>query len=230
MVKIFLQIFFFPTQIAKIIGTVSTRLIFTFVHFIIYMPVNNHKIIIIAAPSGAGKTSVVRHLLKALPDQLAFSVSCATRKPRNNEKHGIDYYFISAEEFEQKIKQGAFVEWEMVYESKYYGTLISEVERIWQQHKAPLLDVDVKGGLNVKEKFPKNSLSLFIEPPSIKELERRLRTRGTETEESLKARINKAEYELSFQHRFDHIILNDTLDRACAEAEEIVRKFLIHSS
>ena len=187
---------------------------------------SNNKLIIIAAPSGAGKTSVTRHLLKALPEQLAFSVSCATRKARNNEKDKVDYYFITAEEFQHKIKRQEFVEWEMVYEGKYYGTLKSEVERIWSQHKAPLLDVDVKGGINIQQQYPHNSLSLFIEPPSIDELERRLIARGTETPETLKARINKASYELSFKSQFDRVILNDDLDRACKEAEDAVRSFI----
>jgi len=184
------------------------------------------KLIIIAAPSGAGKTSVTRHLLKSLPDDLAFSISAATRKPRNNEKDKVDYYFISVEDFQNKIKNGDFVEWEMVYEGKYYGTLKSEVHRIWEQHKAPLLDVDVQGGINIQQQFPFNSVSLFIEPPSIEELERRLRTRGTESAESLMARLNKASYELSFKLQFDHVILNDKLEDTCAQAEAIVRKFL----
>ena len=184
------------------------------------------KLIIIAAPSGAGKTSVTRHLLKALPDQLAFSISCATRKPRNNEQDKVDYYFISVEEFTNKIEQKEFVEWEMVYEGKYYGTLKSEIERIWQLHKSPLLDVDVQGGINIQQLYPHNSLSLFIEPPSIDELERRLKARGTETPESLQARLNKAAYELSFKPQFDRVIMNDQLDRACAEAEAVVREFL----
>ncbi|MEQ1677824.1 MAG: guanylate kinase, partial [Chitinophagaceae bacterium] len=130
------------------------------------MVVSQKKIIIIAAPSGAGKTSVTRHLLNALPDQLSFSVSCATRQPRNNEKDTVDYYFISVAEFEKKIDAGQFVEWEMVYRGKYYGTLKSELQRIWQNNKAPLLDVDVKGGINVQRQYPHQSLSLFIEPPS----------------------------------------------------------------
>jgi len=187
---------------------------------------DSNRLIIIAAPSGAGKTSVTRHLLKALPDQLAFSVYIATPPPRNNEKTQVDYYFISAEDFEKKIKQHAFVEWEMVYQGKYYGTLKSEMERIWKLQKSPLLDVDVKGGINVQQQYPHNSLSLFIEPPSIDELERRLKARGTETPESLQARIDKAAYELSFKQQFDRVILNDNLERACAEAEAEVRKFL----
>lgn len=184
------------------------------------------KLIIIAAPSGAGKTSVTRYLLKKMGDQLAFSVSCATRLPRNYEADKVDYYFITVEDFKRKIEKQEFIEWEMVYEGKYYGTLKSEMQRIWGHHKAPLLDVDVKGGINIQLQYPLNSLSLFIEPPSIKELERRLKARGTETHESLQARLNKAEFELSFKDKFDKVILNDQLERACAEAEMIVREFL----
>lgn len=191
------------------------------------MPGKSAKIIIIAAPSGAGKTSVVRHLLKVMPEQLSFSISAATRKPRNNEKDGVDYYFLSVAEFEAKIAADAFVEWEMVYEGKYYGTLKQEVERIWSEGKAPLLDVDVKGGLHVQDKFRGHTLSLFIEPPSIDELERRLRSRGTETEESLKARVSKAAYEMTFKDQFDHVILNDELPRACKEAEQLIRNFIL---
>lgn len=190
------------------------------------MPQPTDKIVIIAAPSGAGKTSVVRHLLKAMPGQLAFSISCATRAARNNEKHGVDYYFITADEFKDRINQNEFVEWEMVYAGKYYGTLKSELRRIWDQHKTPLLDVDVKGGINVQSQYPRQSLSLFIEPPSIAELEKRLKARGTETAESLKSRISKASYEMSFKKNFDHIIINDRLERACQEAEELVKEFL----
>ncbi len=190
------------------------------------MPSQENKVIIIAAPSGSGKTSVVRHLLKTFPDQLAFSISAATRSPRNYEKDKVDYYFISVKEFQEKIQADEFVEWEMVYEGKYYGTLKSELQRIWDQNKSPLLDVDVQGGIHVQEQFPKTSLSLFIEPPSIEELRKRLEARGTETPESLEARINKASYELSYKDHFDRVILNDTLQRACQEAEDIVRAFL----
>lgn len=190
------------------------------------MPVASPKLIIIAAPSGAGKTSVTKHLLRSLPGELAFSVSCATRQPRSHETDGVDYYFITADDFRTRIENDAFVEWEMVYEGKYYGTLKSELERIWQQQKAPLLDVDVQGGINIQQQYPTRSLSLFIEPPSIDELEKRLRARGTETEETLSARLNKAAYELSFKQQFDRVILNDSLERACAEAEAVVRDFL----
>ena len=185
-----------------------------------------NKLIIIAAPSGAGKSSVTRHLLNTLPKQLSFSISCATRHQRNLEKDGIDYYFISVDAFKHKINNHEFVEWEMVYEGKYYGTLKSEMDRIWQLQKAPLLDVDVQGGINIQQQYPQQSLSLFIEPPSIEELERRLKARGTETAESLQARLSKAAYELSFKEQFDRIILNDNLERACKEAENIVTAFL----
>jgi guanylate kinase len=184
------------------------------------------KIIIITAPSGAGKTSITRHLLSSFPNQLAFSISAATRSARANEKHGVDYYFITPEAFKQHIKNKDFAEWEMVYEGKYYGTLKSELERIWKEHKAPLLDIDVKGAIHVQKQYPINTLSLFIEPPSIEELKRRLESRGTETAESLAARVNKAAYELSFKEHFDNIITNNILEKACAEAEAIVRDFL----
>ena len=190
------------------------------------MPASNNKLIIIAAPSGAGKTSVTRHLLKTLSDKLEFSVSCATRPPRNYEKDKVDYYFISVEEFQNRIQHNEFVEWEMVYEGKYYGTLKTELQRIWENGKSPLLDVDVKGGINIQQQYPTSSLSLFIEPPSIEELEKRLKARGTETLETLQARLNKAAFELSFKSQFDHAIMNDELQRACREAEAIVRKFL----
>jgi guanylate kinase len=190
------------------------------------MPVSENKIVIIAAPSGAGKTSVTKHLLKTFPSKLVFSVSCATRPPRGSEKHGVDYYFISADEFRRRIDNNEFAEWEMVYHDKYYGTLKSELERIWKQRKAPLLDVDVKGGIHIQELYREHSLSLFIEPPSIEELERRLKARGTETQESLKARVSKAAFELTFKDQFDHIILNDKLERACAEAATLIRNFL----
>ena len=184
------------------------------------------KIIIITAPSGAGKTSITRHLLNTFPDKLAFSVSAATRKARGNEKNGVDYYFISEEEFTTKIQHEEFAEWEMVYEGKYYGTLKSELGRIWNLGKVPVLDIDVKGAIHVQQQYPETTLSLIIEPPSVDELKRRLQSRGTENEESLNARVNKASYELSFKHSFDHIIVNDDLQRAVKQAEQIVSTFL----
>ena len=184
------------------------------------------KIIIIAAPSGAGKTSIVKCLQERMPDQLEFSVSCTTRSPRPGETNGIEYYFTSVEDFESKIAKEELAEWEMVYFGKYYGTPVSELERIWQKGKAPLLDIDVKGGLNIRKRFPSSSLSIFIDPPSLTELSRRLHARGTETPESLDARLNKATYEMSFKGEFDHIILNDDFQKACAETEQLVRNFL----
>lgn len=185
-----------------------------------------HKIIIITAPSGAGKTSITRYLLDTHPDKLAFSISAATRRPRGLEQNSKDYYFISQEAFIAKIQNDEFIEWEMVYEGKYYGTLKSEVERIWADGKVPMLDIDVKGAIHVQKQFPNTTLSLFIEPPSIEELTRRLTSRGTETQESLDARINKAAYELSFKHSFDHVIVNTDLEQACQEAEEIITAFI----
>ncbi len=190
------------------------------------MDLPRNKIIIIAAPSGAGKTSIVKYLLDRMPDQLAFSISCTTRSPRPGEVNGREYYFTSVEDFEDKIAKEQLAEWEMVYVGKYYGTPISELERIWKMGKTPLLDVDVKGGLNIRKRYPQSSIAIFIDPPSLKELSRRLHARGTETPESLDARLNKATYELSFKKDFDHVVLNDDLSTACEETEKLVRNFL----
>jgi guanylate kinase len=189
------------------------------------MASHNKKIIIITAPSGAGKTSITHFLLEKFP-QLAFSISAATRSPRGNEVNGRDYYFMKVEEFQQKIQKGEFVEWEMVYEGKYYGTLKKELDRLWKENKCPLLDIDVKGAIHVQTQYPQTSLSIFIEPPSVRELARRLASRGTETEESLQTRVNKAEYEMSFSHHFHHTIVNDDLQEACEEAEKLITAFL----
>jgi len=191
------------------------------------MPVNTkQKIIILTAPSGAGKTRLTRHLLKKFPDDLAFSISAATRPARGKEKNGVDYYFITEEEFTNKIQHEEFVEWEMVYEGKYYGTLKSELQRIWNDNKTPLLDIDVKGAIHVQQQYPENTLALFIEPPSIDELKRRLTSRGTEDADSLNARLNKASYELSFRHSFTHVIVNTDLEKACKEVETLVYDFI----
>lgn len=184
------------------------------------------KIIIITAPSGAGKTSITRHLLQKFSSQLSFSISAATRQARGSEQDGKDYYFITMEDFTNKVQHGEFLEWEMVYEGKYYGTLKSELGRIWSEGKVPVLDIDVKGAIHVLQQYPETTLSLFIEPPSVDELKRRLQTRGTENDDSLNARVNKAAYELSFKTSFDHIILNDNLENARRQAEEIVAGFL----
>jgi guanylate kinase len=184
-----------------------------------------NKIIVITAPSGAGKTSITKYLLKTF-SQLAFSISAATRQPRSYETNGVDYYFIPLEDFKEKIRNKEFAEWEMVYEGKYYGTLKSELQRIWNNQQVPLLDIDVKGAIHVKQQYPESLLTLFIEPPSIAELKRRLESRGTETAESLQARVNKASYEISFKDHFNKCIINDDFKRACAEAEKIVKEFL----
>ena len=187
---------------------------------------SGNKIIIITAPSGAGKTSITRYLLDKYPANLAFSISAATRSPRSYEKDGADYYFIGLEAFKQKILNNEFAEWEMVYEGKYYGTLKSELDRIWASGKTPLLDIEVKGAIHIRAQFPHSTLALFIEPPSVDELRRRLEMRGTETVESLLARVNKAAYEISFKHHFDRIIVNDDLPKACREAETAILEFL----
>jgi len=187
---------------------------------------SSHKIIIITAPSGAGKTSITKHLLKTFSGKLAFSISAATRQQRTYEKDGVDYYFMSVDDFKEKIQHHAFVEWEMVYEGKYYGTLKSEIHRIWKEEKTPLLDIDVQGAVHVQQQHPEKSLSIFIEPPSVDELKKRLNSRGTETSESIATRVNKAAYELSFKEHFDKVIVNDDLEKACKEAEAIVRSFI----
>jgi guanylate kinase len=183
------------------------------------------KILIITAPSGAGKTSITKYLMGKFP-VLTFSVSAATRQARGTEKDGVDYYFMSADEFKYKIQHNEFVEWEMVYEGKYYGTLKSELDKIWAAGKVPVLDIDVKGAIHVQQQFNEGTLSLFIEPPSVDELKKRLLSRGTETEESLAARVNKASYELSFKTYFNKTVVNADLSVACAEAEKIVSDFL----
>lgn len=186
-----------------------------------------HKILIITAPSGAGKTSITRHLMKQFP-QLAFSVSAATRAPRGQEKEGADYYFISEDEFKIKIKHKEFAEWEMVYEGKYYGTLKSELERIWANNQVPVLDIDVKGAIHVQDQYPINTLSIFVEPPSVDELKKRLTGRGTESGDGIAARISKASYEISFKEQFDKVVVNDNLENACRQAEELVGAFLAY--
>ncbi len=189
------------------------------------MKTKYQKMIVITAPSGAGKTSITRHLIKVFP-QLSFSISAATRASRSNEKNEVDYYFISVEEFQQKILNEEFVEWEMVYEGKYYGTLKSELKRIWNNGQIPVLDIDVQGTIHVQKEYPVNSLFIFIKPPSIEELQRRLESRGSESKDSLHARISKAAYELSFVNQFSHVIENKDFETACNEAERIVKDFI----
>jgi len=184
-----------------------------------------HKVIILTAPSGAGKTSIAAYLLKQIP-QLSFSVSATTRAPRGNEKQGVEYHFISLEKFEEHIAQNDFLEYEMVYEGVYYGTLQSELTRIWNLGKIPVLDIDVKGAIRVQKQIGANCLSIFIMPPSIEILKERLENRKTETPESLQMRLDKATYEISFSNQFNAIIQNNDLALACAETEKLIINFL----
>ncbi|MBP5497046.1 MAG: guanylate kinase [Bacteroidales bacterium] len=183
------------------------------------------KVIIVSAPSGAGKTSIVKHVLDFLPE-LRFSTSATTRAMREGEINGRDYHFLTVDDFKRGIDRDEFLEWEEVYHNQFYGTLKSEIRRIWDEGKVVIFDVDVKGGLNIKKFFGDNALAVFIEPPTVQELENRLRKRGTETEESLRKRVEKAEYELSFAPQFDKIIVNDNLDDARAEMLHTIREFL----
>lgn len=185
----------------------------------------NGKLIIIAAPSGAGKTTVVKHILQQFP-QLSFSVSATTRAIRHGETNGKDYYFLSEQEFKTRIANDEFIEWEMVYVGKYYGTLKSELNRVWKNNKHIIFDVDVEGGLHIKNKYPNNSLSIFINPPSLEILKQRLTNRNTESAESLNERISKAEHELSFASQFDAIVTNDDLQLTLSKAENLINTFL----
>lgn len=184
-----------------------------------------NKVIIFSAPSGSGKTTLVKHCLEHFPE-LEFSISCTTRNPRGTEKDGVDYHFISPEKFRQKIWEEAFVEFEEVYEDKYYGTLKSEVNRIWNDGKTVIFDVDVKGGIALKNYFGEQALSIFIMPPSIQELERRLIARATDDAETIQTRVEKAEQEMTFQNEFDKILVNTDLETAKAEIEKLVSEFL----
>lgn len=186
---------------------------------------NQGKLIIVSAPSGAGKTTLVKYLLEEI-STLEFSVSCATRNPRENEMDGKDYYFISTREFKEKIENQEFAEWEEVYKNNFYGTLKSEIERIWANGKQVIFDIDVVGGLNLKKLYPENSLAIFIMPPSVEELENRLRNRNTESEEKLQMRINKAEQELLLASKFDRIIVNNDLEKSKMEIRELVENFM----
>ena len=186
----------------------------------------HHKIIILTSPSGGGKTSIKTKLLTALSKELSFSVSATTRKMRGNEQEGVDYHFTNEEVFKKLIEQKAFIEWEMVYPGLYYGTTVQEMNRIWGEGKVPVLDIDVKGALNVKNQYGQQVLSIFIEPPSIEVLKERLRKRGTDTEENMLTRINKASEELQYMDKFDQVVLNDDIERASNEVIALVRQFI----
>jgi len=183
------------------------------------------KLIVISAPSGAGKTSIVHYLLKNM-SELSFSVSACSRDKRENETNGVDYHFLGVEGFKKKIKEDAFLEWEEVYSNQYYGTLKIEVERIWKKGKTVIFDVDVIGGLNIKKQYPKECLSIFIMPPSIDVLRERLSGRSSESEEKIEIRLNKASEEISRNHEFDTVILNDDFEIACKETLEVISNFI----
>jgi guanylate kinase len=183
------------------------------------------KLIILSAPSGAGKSTIINALMKT-DLNLEFSISACNRAPRTGEEHGKDYYFLSTNEFEQKIKDEAFIEWEEVYEQHYYGTLKSELERIEQNRNHVIFDIDIAGGLNLKKIFKEQALALFIMPPSVEELERRLRSRATDSEENILKRVAKAEEEISYAKQFDKIVINEDVEKAIAETESVIRAFL----
>lgn len=183
------------------------------------------KVIIFSAPSGSGKSTIVNELLTRIPS-LEFSISATSRAPRGTEKHGSEYYFLSGDEFRAKIAADEFVEWEEVYAGTHYGTLRSEIERIWKKGNVIIFDIDVKGALNIKKLFGEDALALFIMPPSVEELERRLVKRGTESPETIRKRVGKAEEEIGYAALFDRVIVNDDLQKAICETEEAIKDFL----
>lgn len=183
------------------------------------------KLIVISAPSGAGKTSIVHYLLKEI-DNLSFSISACSREKRSNEIDGKDYHFLGVGGFKQKIEENAFLEWEEVYNNQYYGTLKSEVQRIWDNDKTVIFDVDVIGGLNIKKQYPKECLSVFIMPPSLDALRERLSSRGSESKEMLEKRLSKAEEEISRNQEFDSVILNDDFEIACKAVRQLINNFI----
>ena len=188
----------------------------------------NNEVIIFSAPSGAGKSTIVNHLL-GLREDLEFSISATSRAPRGQEKHGVEYYFFSADEFRQMIAEEKFVEYEEVYAGSFYGTLKSEVERIWAKGHAIVFDIDVQGGVNLKRIFGDKAFSVFIQAPSVEVLRERLVGRGTDTEEAIERRVAKAESEMEFAAgKFDHVLINDNLETALAEAERVIERFLEH--
>lgn len=184
------------------------------------------KLLIFSAPSGAGKTTIVKHLLNVFPDIIEFSVSATSRAPRPNEIDGRDYYFLSKEEFIQKINNGEFVEWEEVYTGTFYGTLLSEIERIFKKNKSVIFDIDVIGGLNLKKQFGQDALAVFVRPPSMEELRNRLVNRNTESSEKLRQRLSKAEEEMNYADKFDVCLENKDLGTSLIKAEELLKSFL----
>jgi guanylate kinase len=186
----------------------------------------HHKVVVFSAPSGSGKTTIVRHLLRKFP-QLGFSISACTRDKRGrSEENGKDYYFLTPDEFREKIENHEFVEWEEVYEGAFYGTLKSEVERIWDSGRSVIFDVDVKGGISLKNFYREKALTVFVKVPSVEVLKDRLKNRGTESEDSLSRRLFKVNFELGFQDQFDVVLVNDELESTLLKAEKIVSDFL----
>lgn len=185
------------------------------------------KLIIFSAPSGSGKSTIVNWLMQEHPElRLYFSVSCTSRPPRGDERHGVEYFFVSPDEFRDLISQNAFLEYEQVYEGRYYGTLTRQVELQRQNGQNVVFDIDVKGGINVKRHYGEQALSIFIQPPSIDELRRRLTLRATDSQEQIATRLDKAAYELTFAPEFDHVVVNDDLEKAKAEVLQLVKSFL----
>lgn len=187
---------------------------------------NNGKLIVFSAPSGSGKTTIVKYLLSQKELHLDFSISATSREKRGDEVDGKDYYFLTAEAFQQKINENAFVEYEEVYKDNFYGTLKSELERIWNEGKHVIFDIDVIGGLEIKKQFPTKTLAVFVSPPSVEELERRLRFRQTETEEKIQMRLAKAEREIATSNQFDVILKNYDLENAKNDAYQLVSDYL----
>jgi guanylate kinase len=190
------------------------------------LEIKNQKLIVFSAPSGSGKTTIVKHLVKKFP-VLGFSISACTRDKRGRmEENGKDYYFLSPDDFRHRIENHEFVEWEEVYEGAFYGTLKSEVERIWANGKVAIFDVDVKGGLSLKEYYKEKALTIFVKVPSIEELKERLTGRGTDSDDSISRRLFKVNFEMGFQDQFDVILINDDLEKTLNKAEELVGEFL----
>ncbi len=190
------------------------------------LEIKNQKLIVFSAPSGSGKTTIVKHLVKKFPN-LGFSISACTRDKRGRiEENGKDYYFLTPDDFRHRIENHEFVEWEEVYEGAFYGTLKSEVERIWSIGKVAIFDVDVKGGLSLKEYYKEKALTIFVKVPSVEELKDRLKGRGTESDDSISRRMFKVKFEMGFQDQFDYILLNDDLEKTLLTAEKIVDEFL----
>lgn len=183
------------------------------------------KLIVLVAPSGSGKTTIAKRMLSTFP-KVKFSISATTRKPREGEKNGADYFYLSNTAFKNKIDEGKFVEWEKFYDGTHYGTLHSEVDKMMEKGYFPLLDIEVKGATNIKRLYGDQCVTIFIQPPSLDELKKRLVKRGTETKESLQKRLTRAEKELKYADKFDYIVINDNLDQACKEVESILKTFI----